>query len=242
VIDELRAREASGKRIGVIEEIADPVEKHRLVAGSILLVDDNLMQIKRVRAALGVEHRVAALGDDPGAGAPDLAVVSANAKTFDGFRIIGRMRSAAATRHLPILAIVDADDRARTVRALELGAHDIIARPLDDEELLARARTLMRRKRYMDALRDRLDQSLELAITDQLTGLYNRRFLFAHRHRRTNRRVRPWFRNMTKLPPWIAAVGWSRWHMNPAFDGWFPCARGPQTVRPQKRLGIASPR
>ena len=36
----------------------------------------------------------------------------------------------------------------------------------------------MRRKRYMDALRARLDQSLELAITDQLTGLYNRRFLF----------------------------------------------------------------
>jgi two-component system cell cycle response regulator len=44
---------------------------------------------------------------------------------------------------------------------------------------VARARTLMRRKRYMDALRARLDQSLELAIIDQLTGLYNRRFLFA---------------------------------------------------------------
>ena len=89
------------------------------------------------------------------------------------------MRSGEPTRHLPILAIVDPDDRARAVRALELGAHDIIARPVDEEELIARARTLMRRKRYMDALRSRLDQSLELAITDQLTGLYNRRFLFA---------------------------------------------------------------
>jgi two-component system cell cycle response regulator len=37
----------------------------------------------------------------------------------------------------------------------------------------------MRRKRYMDALRYRLDHSLELAITDQLTGLYNRRFVDA---------------------------------------------------------------
>jgi two-component system cell cycle response regulator len=37
----------------------------------------------------------------------------------------------------------------------------------------------MRRKRYMDALRTRLDQSLELAVTDPLTGLYNRRFLVA---------------------------------------------------------------
>ncbi|MEQ1618028.1 MAG: PleD family two-component system response regulator [Terricaulis sp.] len=179
VIDELRAREASGKRIGVIEDAPDPLEKHRLISGNVLLIDDNPTQIKRAKAALGVEHRVAVLGGDADAAPPDLAVVSVNAKTFDGFRIIARMRSGAATRHLPILAIVDSDDRTRAVRALELGAHDIIARPLDDDELLARARTLMRRKRYMDALRSRLDQSLELAITDQLTGLYNRRFLFS---------------------------------------------------------------
>jgi two-component system, cell cycle response regulator len=63
-------------------------------------------------------------------------------------------------------------------RALELGAHDIIARPIDAEEIVARTRTLLRRKRSMDALRARLDHGLELAITDQLTGLYNRRFLF----------------------------------------------------------------
>jgi two-component system cell cycle response regulator len=89
------------------------------------------------------------------------------------------MRSGEPTRHLPILAVVDPDDKKRAVRALELGAHDIIARPVDEEVLVARARTLMRRKRYMDALRTRLDRSLELAITDQLTGLYNRRFLDA---------------------------------------------------------------
>jgi two-component system cell cycle response regulator len=89
------------------------------------------------------------------------------------------MRSGEPTRHLPILAVVDPDDKARALRAMELGAHDIIVRPIDDEEIVARARTLMRRKRYMDALRTRLDQSLELAIIDQLTGLYNRRFLSA---------------------------------------------------------------
>jgi two-component system cell cycle response regulator len=55
----------------------------------------------------------------------------------------------------------------------------VISRPIDEDELAARARTLMRRKRYMDALRARLDHSLELAITDQLTGLYNRRYLYS---------------------------------------------------------------
>jgi two-component system cell cycle response regulator len=182
VIDELREREDSGKRLGVIGEDLrpDPLEQHRLTAGNVLIIDDNATEIKAIKAALGVEHRVMLAGDeDPTAGAPDLVVVSATAKAFDGFRIIARMRSGPATRNLPILAIVDADEKARALRALELGAHDIIVRPVDEEEIVARARTLMRRKRYMDALRARLDQSLELAIIDALTGLYNRRFLLA---------------------------------------------------------------
>lgn len=179
VIDELRAREASGRRLGVIgDDIRDPLEQHRLTAGNVLVVDDNQTQIKSIKAALGVEHRVAVMGADEAAGPPDLCVVSVTARAFDGFRVIARMRSGEATRRLPILAIVEPDDKKRAVRALELGAHDIIARPIDEEELVARARTLMRRKRYVDALRARLDQGLELAITDQLTGLYNRRFLF----------------------------------------------------------------
>ncbi|MBS0384004.1 MAG: PleD family two-component system response regulator, partial [Proteobacteria bacterium] len=179
VIDELRAREASGRRLGVIGEDLrpDPIEQHRLTAGNVLLVDDNAVQIKSIKAALSVEHRVAVMGADDAAGPPDLVVVSVTAKAFDGFRVIARMRSGEPTRHLPILAIVDPDDRARALRAMELGAHDIITRPIDEEEVVARARTLMRRKRYVDALRARLDQSLELAILDQLTGLYNRRFL-----------------------------------------------------------------
>jgi two-component system cell cycle response regulator len=181
VVDELRAREESGKRMGVIgaDGRTDALDLMRSFSGIVLAVDDNENQIRRIQAALGRDHRVVVLGSAENAGAPDLAVVAVTAKAFDGFRIIARMRSGASTRHLPILAVVDPDDKARAVRALELGAHDIIVRPIDEEELGARARTLMLRKRHMDLLRQRLDHSLELAITDQLTGLYNRRFLDA---------------------------------------------------------------
>jgi two-component system cell cycle response regulator len=180
VTDELRAREASGKRMGVIGEdpSAAPTEPQR-PRGNVLIVGDNATEIKAVRGALSTEHRVSELAADPGGDPPDLLVVAASSRAFDGLRIIARMRSSELTRHLPILAIVESDDRARALRALELGAHDIIARPIDEDELVARARTLVRRKRSMDALRAKLDQSLELAITDQLTGLYNRRFMDA---------------------------------------------------------------
>ena len=45
------------------------------------------------------------------------------------------------------------------------------------EELAARVRTQIQRKRYTDFLRNNLDHSLELAVTDQLTGLHNRRYM-----------------------------------------------------------------
>jgi two-component system cell cycle response regulator len=88
VIDELRAREASGKRMGVIDEEArDPLEQHKLTAGNVLVVDDNQTQIKAVRAALGVEHHVFVVGEEGSAGPPDLCVVSVTARAFDGFDV-----------------------------------------------------------------------------------------------------------------------------------------------------------
>jgi len=179
VTDELRAREASGRKLGVMGNPIDSLEQHRIVTGAVLVIDDNPTEIKRIKAVLGVEHRVMDLGEAI-AQNPDLAIVAVSAKSFDGFRVIARLRSDELTRHLPILAAVALHERDRALRALELGAHDIIARPIDEDELVARARTLIRRKRYVDALRARIDQTLELAITDQLTGLYNRRFLDAH--------------------------------------------------------------
>ena len=63
------------------------------------------------------------------------------------------------------------------VKALELGAADILPRPVDTEELSARVRTQIRRKRYTDFLRQKLDSSMEMAVTDALTGLHNRRYM-----------------------------------------------------------------
>jgi two-component system cell cycle response regulator len=107
----------------------------------------------------------------------DLFIVNAMAKGFDGLRLAARIRADEATRHVPVLAVVDVEDRARVVKALEIGVNDLLPRPVDSLELAARARTQIRRKRYTDFLRNNLDSSLELAIIDQLTGLYNRRYM-----------------------------------------------------------------
>jgi two-component system cell cycle response regulator len=53
-------------------------------------------------------------------------------------------------------------------------------RPIDRNELSARVRTQIRKKRYTERLRDNVQQSIEMAITDALTGLYNRRYMESH--------------------------------------------------------------
>jgi len=179
VMDELRAREASGRRIGVI---AGAAARLGGTGGRVMILDDNERQAQRLFAELSVEHRPVIETEPDKAhltarGPVDLIIVNATAKAFDGLRFAATIRSDEATRNLPILAIIDPDERVRMVKALDIGVNDVLTKPIDPEEMAARARTQIRRKRYTDFLRDNLDQSLELAVTDQLTGLHNRRYM-----------------------------------------------------------------
>ena len=179
VIDELRDREASGRRMGVIAGAASRLGGS---GGRVLIVDDHERQAQRVASELAIEHRPIIESDPEKAlmtakGPVDLVIVNAAARSFDGLRFTAQLRSDEATRHLPVLAIVDFDERQRLVKALEIGVNDILTKPIDPQELSARAKTQIRRKRYTDYLRDNLDHSLELAVTDQLTGLHNRRYM-----------------------------------------------------------------
>ena len=178
VMDELREREESSRRLGVDSNGA---ARLRSEGGRVLIVDDDLRQAERIALELGAEHRIAIETDPEAAlaaakGALDLIIVNVAAVNFDGLRIVAQAKSGDA-RRAPILAIVDPSERPRMVKALELGAADILPRPVDTEELSARVRTQIRRKRYTDFLRQKLDSSMEMAVTDALTGLHNRRYM-----------------------------------------------------------------
>jgi two-component system cell cycle response regulator len=185
VIDELRSGASKalspGAREGSFAMTADDGQK-----GRILLVDDRPSSSERIVQALCPHHEVTvetnahqalfkAAEDDC-----DLFIVSLGLQDYDGLRLCSQIRSLERTRNLPILAIAEADDRARVLRALDLGVNDYLARPIDRNELLARARTQLRHKRYADSLRNKVQASIELALVDPLTGLNNRRFLETH--------------------------------------------------------------
>ena len=179
VMDELREREESGRRMGVD---TDGAGRLRGSGGRVLIVDDNELQSEKMQAGLTGEHRPVVEPDPTAAltaarGSLDLIIVNVSSSGFDGLRFVAQARSSEASRRTPILAVVDPADRPRLLKALELGVNDILPRPVDSEELMARARTQIRRKRYADFLKEKLDYSLEMAVTDALTGLHNRRYM-----------------------------------------------------------------
>jgi len=179
VMDELREREESGRRLGVD---ADGAGRLRGSGGRVLIVDDNELQSGKMMTHLAGEHRPVVEADPAAAliaarGPVDLMIVNVSSSGFDGLRFVAQARSSEASRKTPILAVVDPADRPRLLKALELGVNDILPRPVDSEELMARARTQIKRKRYADFLKEKLDYSLEMAVTDALTGLHNRRYM-----------------------------------------------------------------
>jgi two-component system cell cycle response regulator len=180
VADELRKREASGKRIGVIDAV---VSGRANEPARILVVDENERQARRICRYLEGLHRPISHSEATQLGLSgsmvDLMIVSLSNEKLDGLRLCAYFRSLESTRDLPILVVAEPDDEKKAVRALDLGASDIVIKPIDPEELSARVKTQVRKKRYLDALRARLDQSMELAVTDQLTGLHNRRYMRA---------------------------------------------------------------
>ncbi|HUH83306.1 MAG TPA: PleD family two-component system response regulator [Stellaceae bacterium] len=112
-------------------------------------------------------------------GTTDLVILSL-AGQQDALRLVAQLRGHEASRLVPILLVADGEDLQRLAKGLDLGANDYIVRPLDRNEITARARTQIRRKRLQDQLQDNYQRSLALALTDGLTGLYNRRYLMAH--------------------------------------------------------------
>jgi two-component system, cell cycle response regulator len=185
VTDELRMRVLTSREIGIEsperEAVADTGRQ-----GRVLIVDDRPASYERIAATLAKEHDVEIEPDPNQAvfhaadGNYDLLIVSLGMENFDALRLCSQIRSLDRTRNLPILAITEPDNDARMLRGLEIGVNDYLIRPIDKNELLARARSQVRKRRYTERLRDNVQMSIEMAITDALTGLFNRRYMESH--------------------------------------------------------------
>lgn len=180
--EELRNRALASRRLGIADPLAAAASESGL-NGRVLVVEDRATVIDRLQTALSSFHAVTCERDPQQAmllaaeGEFDAVLISLDLQGHDGLRLCSQLRSLERTRDISVLLMGEAEDRARILRGLEIGAHDFLLRPVDRNELLARVRTQVRRKRFTERLRDSVQSSMEMAVMDQLTGLHNRRYM-----------------------------------------------------------------
>lgn len=183
--DELRLRAATTRNIG-IEELLSRRNVEDAQRPLVLLIDENadsasriaemLKTACRLEVATDVQSGFSRAGEEP----YECLIVATGFADYDPLRLCSQLRTLDRTRLLPIILLTDEGEEERVVRALELGINDYLVRPIDKEELTARLRTQVRRKRYNDHLRASVTETIEMAVTDALTGLHNRRYLDSH--------------------------------------------------------------
>lgn len=183
--DELHLREATGQTLGAQGAVSLDITSE-ITDARILLIEDQKRSAERMAEVVGelgeveIEADAARGVERAQAVDHDLVVVSLALTGVDGLRVCSQLRTLETSRHVPILIVVDASDSKELVRGFEIGVNDYLVRPMDRNELLARSKTQIRRKRYSDRLRQAMHANFRMAMTDAVTGLYNRHFMSSH--------------------------------------------------------------
>ncbi len=101
----------------------------------ILVAEDNPLNLELIKDLLELDGHSVVVAEDG-----------------VGYEVCGRMRQNYMTRLTPIVLVTSLDDRSDRIRAMDAGADDFLSKPVDQMELLARVRSLLRVKRLTDHL------------------------------------------------------------------------------------------
>jgi diguanylate cyclase (GGDEF)-like protein len=128
---------------------------------------------------------------------PDLILLDLMMPEMDGLEVCEKLKSNPDFAELPIIFVTVSKNEEHLVKAFEMGAVDYITKPFNAQELLARVKTHLELKhsrqklKYMLQEQQKIIKQLEeLANTDSLTGLYNRRYFFYLAEQEINRAKR----------------------------------------------------
>lgn len=188
MLDELRLRDRTSRDFGLTDfqiahsDIPPPpadivlVPPNPLVGNKLLKMLDNISDIKA--RICPDEQAIMAMED---AELPDVFVIHARLGAYgDGLRLVSHLRSRPKSRHSAVVLAVPKGDQDKAAKGLDLGANDYLFDPFEPAELIARLTGQIRHKRMSDSLRNNVTDTLRLAATDPLTGLYNRRYARQH--------------------------------------------------------------
>lgn len=145
---------------------------------TILVVDDEPLNRKLVRAILGADHTIVEAGDGESgiarvaAGDVDLVILDVQMPRMDGFEVCAQLKRDHATPYLPVLLLTALADKDSRLRGYEAGADDFLTKPIDQRELVLRTRAFLRLRFQDERIRAQLAELQRLdRLKDDLAGL-----------------------------------------------------------------------
>jgi two-component system cell cycle response regulator len=183
VIDELKLRNQTSAELGggIMEFVDD------FSAAKIMIIDDDVVQAKNIHRMLSkltpnimIVSKIDNMDSQIQSFMPEMLIVSCQLESVDPLRVVAATRGIEGFASAPIMLLADEEKMSVVIRGLELGVNDYFLYPVDENELIARAKTQLRRKKYQDALRVQIEEGVNLSIKDGLTGAFNRRYFDLH--------------------------------------------------------------
>ncbi len=153
-------------------------------APRILVADDDRVTREYVGGLLrgnGMQVRTAPDGREAleiaRGGEVDLVLLDVMMPGLDGIDCCRLIKSMTQESFLPVILLTAKSDPKSRVEGLRIGADDYLGKPFDERELLARVRGMLRIKKMHDEVRGARERLEELSVRDEMTGLYNYRYL-----------------------------------------------------------------
>jgi adenylate cyclase len=146
-------------------------------AAKILVVDDTANNVKLLKDLLTMKGYVVVTASSGPEGLeqidkerPDLVLLDVMMPGMNGYDVCRRIRANPATGILPVVMVTALDPGPERIKGLEAGADDFLTKPINQPELLARVRSLLRIKELWDQISE-LNRTLEQRVSDQVAQL-----------------------------------------------------------------------
>ena len=180
--EQLLSRTLSEKGFSGGQVAPDPAEEARPPV-KILLVEDDEKDARMIQEyfagesyQLEIVNTGEAALDRVQKEAFDLVLLDVLLPGVDGFEVCQRIKGLHQTQDLQVVLITCLPDLENKIKGVEQGADDYLIKPINGRELKARVKVLVKKKHYIDQLRNNFERALNSAIYDGLTGLHNQTY------------------------------------------------------------------
>ena len=181
--EQIKSRTCSIKSVTDKEEEKNCLRDEELNLPTILIVEDNKVDAKLIQRYLHGEPyqiKLAADGEEAISRSQqeriDVILLDLLLPGKSGFEVCSTLKELEQTQNIQIVAITGLSDLESKLKSIELGVDDYLVKPVNMHVLRTRVKSLVKKKALLDKLCDRYEMAVHSAITDKLTGLYNRRY------------------------------------------------------------------